>query len=84
MSNQWAGIARQLLSQADLNSLLRPDARSHGAEYLGMFGFGLVVGAALGALLAPRSGRELREKLGERVHEMRDRLEGGSQPPAPH
>jgi hypothetical protein len=34
---------------------------------LGVFGAGLVVGAGLGLLLAPKPGRELREDLKHRV-----------------
>lgn len=34
---------------------------------LGIFGAGLAVGCGLGLLLAPRSGRELRNQLGERI-----------------
>ena len=38
------------------------------------FIFGLVVGGAAALLLAPRSGRETREKLGKMVEENRDLL----------
>ncbi len=34
---------------------------------LGTFGIGLVVGAGIGLLLAPKPGRELRENLKERL-----------------
>jgi YtxH-like protein len=39
---------------------------------LGFFGVGLLVGAGLGLLLAPKSGRELREGIRHRVR--RERL----------
>jgi hypothetical protein len=39
---------------------------------LGIFGVGLLVGAGVGLLLAPKSGQELREDL-------RDRLQGASE-----
>ncbi|MBI4512438.1 MAG: YtxH domain-containing protein [Deltaproteobacteria bacterium] len=37
-------------------------------------GVGAVVGSAVTLLLAPRSGRELREKIGERRREMSERV----------
>jgi hypothetical protein len=37
------------------------------------FGIGLVVGAAAALLLAPKSGRELREDLTGRMREMREK-----------
>ena len=39
---------------------------------LGFFGVGLLVGAGLGLLLAPKSGRELREGIRHRIR--RERL----------
>jgi hypothetical protein len=38
------------------------------------FGIGLVVGAAAALLLAPKSGAELRDDIGHRVHRMRERI----------
>ncbi len=50
-------------------------------DNIGVFGAGLAVGLALGAglalLLAPRSGEETRELLGERSRWVTDRVSGG-------
>jgi hypothetical protein len=43
---------------------------------LALFGAGLLVGAGLALLFAPTSGRELRDELGERAAELRDRASG--------
>jgi hypothetical protein len=42
---------------------------------LGLFGAGLVVGAGLGMLLAPKSGRELREDLRLRIQSGQEGLQ---------
>lgn len=39
---------------------------------VGIFGLGLLVGAAGALLLAPKSGQDLREDLGQRLRTMRD------------
>lgn len=44
-----------------------------------LFGAGLLVGAGLALLFAPSSGRELREELGERAAELRDRATGATE-----
>ena len=38
-----------------------------------LFGAGVLVGAGLALLFAPTSGRELREEIGERAAELKDR-----------
>jgi gas vesicle protein len=43
---------------------------------LGIFGAGLLVGAGVALMLAPKSGTELREDLGERFRKMRTRDDG--------
>lgn len=43
---------------------------------LGLFGVGVLVGAGIGLMLAPKSGRELRDEL-------RTRLQAGEQPERP-
>ncbi|HEY9449479.1 MAG TPA: YtxH domain-containing protein [Gemmatimonadaceae bacterium] len=65
------------------------DTEAMGSSYeettewdnLGIFGAGLAVGLTLGAglalLLAPRSGEETRELLGERSRWVGDRVSGG-------
>jgi hypothetical protein len=40
---------------------------SHLAETLGVFGVGLLVGAGVALLLAPKPGRELREDIRTRI-----------------
>lgn len=40
---------------------------------LGIFGCGLLVGAGAALMLAPKSGSEIREDLGERFRKMRTR-----------
>ncbi|MBX3024151.1 YtxH domain-containing protein [bacterium] len=44
------------------------------APSLALFGAGLLVGAGLALLLAPTSGRELREEISERANELRERV----------
>lgn len=46
---------------------------------LALFGAGLLVGAGLALLFAPKTGEELRENLGERLHEVRDRINGAAE-----
>jgi gas vesicle protein len=41
---------------------------------LALFGAGLLVGAGLALLLAPTSGRELREEITDRAKELSDRV----------
>jgi hypothetical protein len=51
--------------------------RQGGTEIVGslaLFGAGLLVGAGLALLLAPTSGRELREEITDRASELRDRV----------
>jgi hypothetical protein len=53
--------------------------RSNGGDIVpsvALFGAGLLVGAGLALLFAPTSGRELRDELGERAAELRDRATG--------
>ena len=40
---------------------------------LGFFGAGIVVGASLGMLMAPRSGREMRKRLKRGIEDVGDR-----------
>ncbi len=43
---------------------------------LGIFGVGLLVGAGVGLLLAPKSGQELREDLRTRIQGATDDVQG--------
>jgi gas vesicle protein len=50
---------------------------STGGEFLGgvaVFGAGLLVGAGLALLFAPSSGAEVREQIGSKLEEVRDRV----------
>jgi hypothetical protein len=40
---------------------------------LGMFAAGVLVGAAIALLLAPKAGEELRHELGDRMSEVREK-----------
>lgn len=44
------------------------------APSLALFGAGLLVGAGLALLLAPTTGRELREEITDRANELRDKV----------
>jgi hypothetical protein len=44
--------------------------RSHGWEKFVFFGVGAIAGVGAGILLAPRSGRETREKLGDGMEKL--------------
>lgn len=70
-------FTRNLPSAEDLIHALGLHARrSSGSDMLpsvALFGAGLLVGAGLALLFAPTSGRELREELGERASELRER-----------
>ena len=46
---------------------------------LALFGAGLLVGAGLALLFAPKAGEELRDDIGERLHEVRDRINGATE-----
>src|SRR5689334_5926419 len=51
---------------------LAPSRTSEATSAVGMFAVGLLVGAGLALLFAPKAGSELREELGERVSDLRD------------
>jgi hypothetical protein len=72
-------LSRNLPSTEELIRALGLRAgRSNGSEVipsLALFGAGLLVGAGLALLFAPVSGRELREEIGERAAELRDRTQ---------
>ena len=69
-------FTRNLPSTEDLIRALGLQARRHGSDVVpsvALFGAGLLVGAGLALLFAPSSGRELREELGERAAELKER-----------
>ena len=77
-------FARNLPSTEDIiHALGLQTRRSHGSDILSgvaLFGAGLLVGAGLALLFAPSSGRELREEIGERAADLRDRAVAAVEP----
>jgi len=72
-------FTRNLPSTEDLIRALGFQTRRTNGDVVpsvALFGAGLLVGAGLALLFAPSSGRELREELGERAAELRDRATG--------
>jgi hypothetical protein len=59
-----------ILSALGLMTKASPSDRVLGAA--GLFGLGLLVGAGVALLLAPKSGQGLREDLGERLRRARN------------
>jgi hypothetical protein len=45
----------------------------------GLVAFGAAVGASVGLMLAPSSGRRLRQEMGERLDQVRDRVKREAQ-----
>jgi len=45
----------------------------NGMHYLTGFAIGATIGAVVALLLAPRPGRETREMLGDKAHELKDK-----------
>lgn len=80
-------FARHLPSAEDLIHALGLQARrSNGSDIVSsvaLFGAGLLVGAGLALLFAPSSGRQLREEIGERVADLRDRAAAAVEPATP-
>lgn len=65
------------LDRDDVLKMVGLESRRTAADYLlpalGLFGAGIIVGAGLGLLFAPKPGREIRGELNERVQEMREK-----------
>jgi len=78
LSRRLPELGRHLPSSTDeLIRLVGLQRQSRGGDVVSgvaLFGAGLLVGAGLALLLAPTSGRELRDELGERAHELKDRV----------
>ena len=59
------------LDKDDLLGMLGLETKRHNVDYLvpalALFGVGVLVGTSLGLLVAPRSGRELRDDLAHRI-----------------
>lgn len=54
----------------------RPSTSAAAMGALGTFGLGLLVGAGLALLAAPKAGRDLREDLKDRLQRNVDRVKG--------
>jgi len=71
-------FTRNLPSTEEIIRALGLHARqNHGSDIVpsvALFGAGLLVGAGLALLFAPSSGRELRDEIGERASELRDKV----------
>ncbi len=68
------------IEKDDVLELMGLQSRRSAADYvlptIGVFSLGLLVGAGLGLLLAPKSGRELRDDLRTKLDSGRDQLPG--------
>lgn len=70
-------ILQALPSKQDLAASIGLEARSSSADVftiLGAFGTGIILGAGVALLLAPKAGHEIRHDLAEKVAEMSDQL----------
>jgi hypothetical protein len=70
------------LEKDDLLNLVGLETRRSPADWvlptLGAFSVGLLAGAAIGLLLAPKPGNELRNELRTRLHGGQDALQQGN------
>lgn len=75
------------LSKDDILGAIGLETRRTATDYilpaLGVFSAGLLVGAGLGLMLAPKSGRELRGDIRERITERRAGRDGDKRPMKP-
>jgi len=66
-------------SKEDVLNAMGLASRKHAGDYvlpaLGIFGAGMLVGAGLGLLFAPKPGREIRHDIGEKVNGLGKRVE---------
>ena len=69
------------LSKEDILAALGLESKATTTERvlgsIGIFGVGLLVGAGVALLLAPKSGEDLREDLGQRLRNLRQDETGG-------
>ena len=79
-------ILRALPSKADIASAVGLEARSSPAGDLltafGIFGTGMILGAGLALLFAPKAGHELRHDIAEKVGEIGGHLRTQAPQPA--
>lgn len=75
-------ILQSLPSKEDITNAVRIDSRPSATgeilASLGIFGTGMILGAGLALLFAPKSGQEIRhdfaEKVGEMGHQLRSHM----------
>jgi len=73
-------LGKRVPSADDVVRALGLNRRSRTSDLLpglALFGAGVLVGAGLALFLAPVTGRELREEIGEHVSELRERMASG-------
>lgn len=80
------GITEKLPGRDELLGRLHlPQGRRRSGDELvaalGAFGAGVIVGAGLALLFAPKPGRQLRRELGEKVERTRSSGDGESRAP---
>lgn len=74
---QATDLTRNLPSAEELLRAIGLQRASSGGDLLGgvaVFGAGMLVGAGLALLFAPTSGAEVREQLGSKLEEVRERV----------
>ena len=67
------------LSKDDILNAIGLETRKNASDFvmpaLGIFGAGMLVGAGLGLLFAPKPGKEIRHDIGEKVTDFSKRVE---------
>jgi YtxH-like protein len=80
-------ILHALPSKEDIASAVGLEARSSATESMltafGLFGTGMILGAGLALLFAPKSGHEIRRDIAETVGELGEQLRVTVSQPAP-
>lgn len=70
-------LVNQFPRSSDLLAMLGLERRNPSETVVSafaVFGLGVAIGAALGLLLAPKSGEDIREELGQQMSRVRDGL----------
>lgn len=62
----------EILAKLGLQS--RRSAVEYALPVVGIFTAGILIGAGIGLLIAPKPGRKLRQELGRHVDEVRERI----------
>ena len=76
-------ILQVLPSKQDIASAVGLEARSSApGDMLAAFGLGIILGAALAMLFAPKAGEEIRHDIGEKLGEIGEHLRSLASPPA--